>query len=274
MSTLRVASARAQAQALGSTLTGIRLAIRWSQRELSRRSGVPQSIISRIEAARMDRLSLTTVAALVEAMGGRLRIEVDAPHVGDRRRQADPAHARMSGHVARRLEGLGWRVASEVEVGGDRSRGWIDLLAFHPETRLLLVIELKTELHDLGAIDRSLGWYQRSAWAASRRLGWRPASVAGCLLLLMTRQNDADVRFNRESLGRLFPGRAQDLSACLDGRQPGLGISGRALAMIDPRSKRRAWIRPTADDGRRAPAPYLDYADFMRAAAMRTTAPS
>jgi hypothetical protein len=224
-------------------------------------------MISRIEGARLKDLPLATLAVLVETMGGRLRLEVDAPILGDRRGQLDPARARMSGYVARRLEGKGWKVASEVEIGADRSRGWVDLLAFNPRTRLLLVIEVKTEIHDLGQIDRVIGWYEREAWAAARRFGWRPVAATGCLLLLMTQRNDAAARFNRESLRRIFPVRAGALNEVLEGDAliPPRGV--RALAMVDPRSKRRTWLRPTSDDGRRAPAPYADYADFMRAVA-------
>lgn len=221
-------------------------------------------MISRIERAKVRVVPLATVAALVDTMGGRLRVEIDAPILGDRRNQVEPAHARMSGYIARRLGGLGWLVATEVEIGGDRSRGWIDMLAFNPTTRVLLVIEIKTELHDLGAIDRSLGWYEREAWSAARRLGWQPRRVMGCLLLLMTQDNDARVRFNRESLARLFEVRARVLSHLVDATATDLPRGSRALAMVDPRSKRRSWLRPTGDDGRRAPTPYVDYADFMR----------
>jgi transcriptional regulator with XRE-family HTH domain len=265
----RSALARAQIQALGATVTEIRTAIRWSQRELSRRTGIPQSTISRIERGRLADPPLATVEVLVAALGGRLRIEVDAPYLGERRSQHDPAHARMSGYVARRLEVARWRIASEVEVGGNRSRGWIDLLAFNPVTRLLIVIELKTEIHDLGQIDRTLGWYEREAWTAARRLGWRPTRVTRCLLLLMTDQNDATVHFNRESLRRLYPTRARALAALVGGTSIELPQGGHALAMVDPRSKRRSWIRPTRDDGRRVPAPYADYPQFMRASSGR-----
>lgn len=261
MSPVRTSAARAQALSLGASLSRIRTEIRWSQHELSRRTGVSQSTISRIEAARLDDVPLGTVAVLLEAMGGRLRVEAEAPFLGDRGRQVDPAHARMSGYVTRRLDRSGWLVATEVEVGGNRSRGWIDILAFSPATRNVLVIELKTELHDIGAIDRTLGWYEREAWAASRRLGWRPAVVASCLLLLMTVQNDAAIRLNRDVLRLVFPTRSRSLNAWVTG--PG-HLDRRAMAMIDPHSKRQLWIRPTVDDGRRTQAPYVDYADFMR----------
>ncbi len=47
-------------------------------------------------------------------------------------------------------------------------------MAFDPRTRTLAVIEIKTQLDDLGQIERTLAWYEREAWAAARRLGWRP----------------------------------------------------------------------------------------------------
>jgi transcriptional regulator with XRE-family HTH domain len=249
---------------VSATVTNLRTSVRWSQRELSRRSGIPQSTISRIERARLKDPSLAAISALIDALGGRLRIEIDQPFLGERRQQVDAAHSRMSGFVARRLEGHGWRVATEVEVGGNRSRGWIDLMAFQASTGRVLLIEIKTEIHDLGRIDRTMGWYEREAWAAARRLAWRPTGVTGCLLLLATRQNDINVRQNRESLDRLFPSRAQILTAMVRGHTVIEPRGARAMAMIDPRSRRRSWIRPTSIDGRRTAAPYVDYADFMR----------
>jgi len=47
---------------------------------------------------------------------------------------------------------------------------------------------------------------------------------------------------------------------------------GRAVAMIDPLSKRNVWLRSMRVDGRRSKAPYSDYADFMRAIGVREIA--
>jgi hypothetical protein len=156
----------------------------------------------------------------------------------------------------------------EVEVGGDRSRGWIDVLAYHPATGWLLVIEIKTEIHDLGAIERSLGWYERDAIIAARRLGWRPTHTIGCLLLLATAANDARASANHVPIRVEFPTRARELAGLIkagSGERP----LGRAVAMIDPLSRRTDWLRPLRQDGRRQPAPYMDYADFMRAVGRR-----
>jgi hypothetical protein len=198
----------------------------------------------------------------MEAMGGRLVVDAAQPFLGDRERQRDAGHLRCATYGARRLELDGWLVATEVEVGGDRSRGWIDLLAFHPPTRTLLVIEIKTELHDLGAIERSLGWYQREAWSVARRLGWRPARVVGSLLVLATEANDRRIRENSGSLRRAYPLRWRALASIV-GAAADPPTPGWALAMLDPRSRRADWLRPTAVDGRRSPAPYADYVDFL-----------
>jgi len=255
---------------VGHTVRSLRDTLGWSQRELARRAGTSQAGVCLIENGRVGGLTFESAERLLQAMGARLIVSVDKPFVGDRARQHEPAHARCSAHVASRLRQAGWEVATEVEVGGDRSRGWIDVLAWHPITRWLLVIEIKTEVHDLGAIERALGWYEREAWAAARRRDWHPRRAAGCLLLLATDVNDVRARANRAPLAEGFPRRATELRCLVAGEisvdeASGLQLDrGRWLAMIDPLSRRRAWLRPLGIDGRRSPAPHVDYADFMR----------
>lgn len=175
-----------------------------------------------------------------------------------RRRQNDRLHARCGGYTGRRLIADGWQVRHEVEVGDGRTRGWIDLLAFREADGGLFCPELKTEIHDAGAIQRTLSWYEREAWDA-RRLGWSPRRMASGLILLCTAENDLRITDNRELLGQVFPAGARELNAWL--RDPANPLPPRAIAMIDPRSRRRDWLRPTRSHGRRAVAPYRDYAD-------------
>lgn len=249
-------------EVVGGAVASLRDVLGLTQHELGRRAGLSQAMVSAIENARVGDITISRAERLLDAMGARLVITIDAPYLGDRHRQRDPAHARCSTHVTTRLRRAGWQVAPEVEVGADRSRGWIDVLAWHPQSGPLLVIEIKTEIHDLGAIERSLSWYEREAWIAARRLGWRPRRSIGCLLLLATDANDLRVGANRVPFAIGFPVRARDLSALIDGLEsPRIG---RGVAMIDPLSKRNVWLRPLRVDGRRSQAPYADYADFMR----------
>lgn len=222
-----------------------------------------QAMVCAVENGRVDDLTFARAQRMLEAMGARLVISVEAPYLGDRERQRDLVHARCSAHVAARLRRSGWTVATEVEIGGDRSRGWIDVLAYHASLAWLLVIEVKTEVRDLGAIERALGWYVREAMDAARRFGWRPEHSLGCLLLLATEANDLRARSNREAFAHGFPTRARELAGLVsDGDVP--ARPGNAVAMIDPTSRRTTWLRPLALDGRRSRAPYADYADFMR----------
>ena len=250
---------------VGRAIRDIRRLIGWPQRDLGCRVGQTQGWVSRVENGRIDDLTFDSAERLLGALGARLVVSVDAPYLGDRRRQLEPAHSHMSAHVARHLSRLGWLVATEVEIGGNRSRGWIDILAYHPEAGVLLVIELKTEIHDLGAIVRHATWYEREAWQAARRHGWRPRMANSCLLLLATEANDDRARANREALDLEFPGRAEDLEAIVGGQDVS-GSGKRYVAMVDPRSRRRVWLRPLRIDGRRSLAPYEDYAAFMRSA--------
>lgn len=253
---------------VAETVREARLNANWTQRELSRRSGVSQAHICRIEQGRAADLRVGALDRLFEALGVRYWLGTELPHVT--RPQSDFVHGRCSAYVSRRLAASGWLVEREVEIGGDRSRGWIDILAIHPESGMLLVIEVKTEIHDLGAIERSLGWYRREAERAARRLGWQPRWIGSALLILQSRVNDDRSVASGGTFAAAFPGRAAALQTVIDG---GAQLDSRQfLAMVDPKSRRAAWLRPTRSDGRRTPAPYVDYIDAARRLERRPTA--
>ena len=245
---------------VAETVKSARLSANWTQRELSRRSGVSQAHICRIEQGRAADLQVGVIDRLFVALGVRYWLGTELPYVT--RPQSDFVHARCSAYVSRRLAASGWLVEREVEIGGDRSRGWIDILAYHPASGMLLVIEVKTEVQDLGAIERSLSWYRREAHRAARRFGWQPKSIATALLILKSRVSDDLSVASSGAFAAGFPGRAAALQTVVD-RGAHLE-SGQFLAMIDPKSRRAAWLRPTRSDGRRTPAPYVDYIDAAR----------
>jgi hypothetical protein len=115
-----------------------------------------------------------------------------------------------------------------------------------------------------------MNWYERETWSAARRLGWRPGRVLGCLLVLSTDVVDQRIRENQDMLSRVFPIRARTLSTIVDTGRIEISMpAGKTLALIDPRSHRQAWLRPARIDGRRTPAPYIDYVDFVRRATGR-----
>ena len=176
-------------------------------------------------------------------------------------RQRDLVHAWSLGYVERRLRGAGLVVRREVEVVTGRAHGWIDLLAFDPTTGTLFVIEIKTRLDDLGALERQLGWYEREARVVAARFGWRPRTVSTWALFLASEEVEAAVRLDREGLRSALSGRAEAMRRALAGEG---GPIGRGMALIDPASRRRDWLMRSRVDGRRSPAPYRDYGDAAR----------
>lgn len=238
-----------------------RTRLRLTQRQLADPVGVSRGYIANIERGRANP-SLEVVERIAAALGLEIELVARSPVVIGGGRQRDLVHARCSGHVDRRLRTAGWLIAREVEVAQGRSHGWIDLLAFDPRTGTLLVIEIKTRLDDVGAVERQLGWYRRSAFDVARRLGWRPRRVVGWLLLLASDEVEDVLRSNREIMSRAFPVRARAMSGLLEhGDQP---FGGDGLALIDPVRKRQAWLIPSQIDRRRSSAPYADYADAAR----------
>lgn len=203
--------------------------------------------------------TLDVVAAIGLALGLDIEYAVRPPIVIGVRRQHDAVHARCSGYVDRRLRSAGWQTAREIEIVHGRSHGWIDLLAFDPVTGTLFVIEIKTRLDDLGAIERQLAWYERSAYTAARSLGWRPRRVVGWLLVLAADDVDGFLWTNREATEAAFPVRAPAMLTTVRVPTAAAG-AGRGLALIDPISRRRDWLMRSRVDGRRSATPYADYA--------------
>jgi transcriptional regulator with XRE-family HTH domain len=250
---LRVAVARA--------LIDARSARGWSRRELARRARLSRHVVDRVENASASP-SLAAIARLFDTLGIEAELVTRAPFLVDGARQRDAAHARCGEYIHRRLKRLGVLVEREVGIVDGRTHGWIDLLAFEPTTRSLVIIEIKTQLDDVGQVERTLGWYERQVWTACRRLRWRPSRVVSWLVLLATEAVEARLEVNRAALRLAFPERAPAMHRWL--RDPTSGrVPGRGLAVVDPRNRRRVWLLRTRLDGRRSPSPYRNYADFI-----------
>ncbi len=234
-----------------------------TQLELAKAVGVSRPYVASIENGRANP-SLEVVERIGSALGLELQLLGRPPVVINGPPQHDLVHARCSGYSDRRLSGLDWQTRGEVAIVRGRTRGWIDLwyvdlLAFDPRRRILLVVEIKTWIDDLGSIERQLDWYLRESPAIARTFGWRPVRAIGWVFALATADVDEAIRRNREVIDRAFPGRARDLNQLLlggDSVEPSRGIT-----LIDPRNRRRAWLIPSRVDGRRSRAPYQDNAE-------------
>jgi transcriptional regulator with XRE-family HTH domain len=252
--------ARLLESAVGPAIRENRLRLGWSQRDLAREAHVSQSLVSRTERCITDVVSLAEVGQMLDALGVRIDMAFRAPLISGGPAERDAAHAHLIAYAEGRLRRAGLQVAREVPIGSDRVRGWIDLLAWRAPDRLLIVVEVKADIDDLGALERQVSWYEREAWDAARRLGWRPSRVGVVLVALASRRNADFVRRHVDALRRRFPTSPSGLSSMLAGRSAGMPV--RALAFVDPRRRVAGWLLPTPVSGGRPVLPYADAADL------------
>lgn len=248
----------------GRACLDTRIALDVSRQALGDRVGVTARYIALIERGHANP-SLRLVEAIADALGLDIALSIRPPIFPAGPHLQDSVHARCSAYVDRRLRALGWATAREVEIVHGRTHGWIDLLAFDRRTGMIMVIEVKTRLDDLGALERQITWYERMALPTARRLGWQPTRIGACVLALASDEVERVVRAHRDLLSIAFPVRPPALQAAFV--DPGGSIAGRGFALIDPSSRRRDWLIRTSIDGRRSRLRYANYADAARPAA-------
>jgi hypothetical protein len=120
-------------------------------------------------------------------------------------RLLDAAHAALCSAIKRRLEHWGWIVRVEVSYNRYGERGRIDLLAFHPATGLLLVIEVKSAFVDVQSLLGSVDAKARLARHVAAEFGWQVRGVLPGIAFLedrtiRTRLQRVDTLFDRFDL--------------------------------------------------------------------------
>lgn len=120
---------------------------------------------------------------MAEAVDATLVVEVRW-HGADLDRLVDRDHAAMQAGAAERLGRAGWLAQPEVSFNHYGDRGRCDLLAWHPATRTMLVVEVKTRI---GNVQETLGRLDvktRLGWHLAEQVGWgRPALVIPAFVL-------------------------------------------------------------------------------------------
>jgi transcriptional regulator with XRE-family HTH domain len=201
---------------IGWTLRLIRIKKRWRQKDLAARARVSRWVVLRIEHGRLASIPVGKLRAVASALDA----QVDAVvrwQGGDLPRLMNARHSRMHEVMARFFGDLpDWTAEPEVSFSIYGERGIIDILAWHPSRRILLVIELKTEIVDVNELLGALDPKRRLAADIARSRGWQPLTIATWVVL-------AESRSNRRAMA--------DHAAVLRAKLP---TAGRAI---------RAWLR-------------------------------
>ena len=194
----------------GLALRALRRRRGWTQAQLGERCGLSQSTVSRIESGEGDRLTLLVLGRAATALGARIRLSVQS-HGEDIDRLLDAHHARLVDWAVVLLRGLGWIVLPEVTFSIYGERGSIDVLAFHPATGSLLVIEVKSVVPDVQATLAGLDRKRRLAPQIAREHGWRVTSISAWLVLPNDRTARRRVEVHEATFRAALPGATLDM---------------------------------------------------------------
>jgi transcriptional regulator with XRE-family HTH domain len=196
-----------------------------SQARLARAAGISPSLLSRIEAELVEP-SIHVLAALAAALGGRLRIRVEA---GTGSPLRDHIQSRMIESFVRSAHPR-WRRFLEVPLNPP-IRGVIDAVIHDPTEPTLIAVEAHSEIRRLEAQVRWANEKARAlldtelAGVASAASG-QSVTVSTLLLLRSTSATRELSRRFEETLHVAYPARSADIHEAVAhrGTWPGSGI--------------------------------------------------
>ena len=209
---------------VGRLLRALRRRRGLRQLDVAVRAGLAQSTISLIERGHLDRLAIGTLRTVFAVVDARFDGSV-IWRGGAIDRLLDERHSLLVGAVARLLQAQGWHVELEVSFAIYGERGSIDLLAFHPTTRTLLVIEVKTELTSVEeTLRRHDAKVRLAARIARERFGWRETGTSRLLVVLDGSTARRRVARHDASMRVAYPARSREIRRWL--RRPSGSLSG------------------------------------------------
>lgn len=152
------------------------------QVDVASKAGVSQQTVSTLERGRLDELTLRTLRRICQTL--ELTVEhALRSHGPDPDRLLDARHAVLVQAVVRRLGPI-WTAIPEYSFNDYGDRGSVDVVAWHPVAKALLLVEVKSELHDLQAVLRSMDVKVRAVpRLVAREKGWPPQAVGSILVL-------------------------------------------------------------------------------------------
>jgi transcriptional regulator with XRE-family HTH domain len=197
----------------------------WRQIDLAVVARMSRGRVSRIELGHADEMTLVTLDAVARALGARLNLNMTwNGEALDRLLDAD--HAALVDVVASTLRSVEWEVAIEVSFSIGGERGSIDVLAFHPATRVVLVIEVKSVVADLQATVFTLDRKTRLGLEIARGRGWRGLAVARILVVADSRTARRRVAEHAATFDAAFPARSVVVKRWLRRPDPSRAFSG------------------------------------------------
>ena len=238
-------------------MRAVRIRRGWRQSDLARKVTLSPTAISRIERGHLERVPLGSILAVARALD--VQVTLSARSRGaDLDRLVSGRHAALHESVARwfATELPEWTLDPEVSFSIFGERGIIDILAWDPGHRALVIIELKTDIVDVNELIGRMDQRRRLARAIVAEQGWDPLTISTWVIVANGRTNRARLAAYRVLLRNAFPVDGRSIRRWLhrpegsvaalslwDRVDPGMAASGyaarhRVRARTSPRSPR------------------------------------
>jgi transcriptional regulator with XRE-family HTH domain len=192
-------------QRVATAIRTARVRRRLRQSDLASSVGVSRSTVSRVERGALRAVPLGVLVRIAAA------VEIDLD-LRARSRGSDVDRLVNAGHAAlaeRTLRWIGemasWVVRPELSFSIYGERGVIDIAAWHPATRALLVVEIKTAIVDVGELLGTLDRKTRLAGAVVAPMGWSPVAVGTCLVVAESSTNRRAIRAHEATFRASLP---------------------------------------------------------------------
>jgi len=165
-----------------------------------------RGVVAGVEQGRAERVTVLTLERVARPLRARVvcQLDWDGPALD---RLLDERHASLVEATIGLLGVAGWETLPEASFSLAGERGSIDILAWHPAYRALLVVEVKSTIADvqrtLFVLDRKL----RLAPRVGTDRGWTSSSVSKLLVVNDDRTSRRRVGTHRAIFGSTFPAR-------------------------------------------------------------------
>jgi transcriptional regulator with XRE-family HTH domain len=214
-------------QRLGATVRLLRRWRGWRQADLGDEAGISRGTVSLLERGHLEQVTIGMLRRVAAAIDVRIDLvprwrgaEVD--------RMLGRRHSLLHEAFARHLqEHPAWTFRPEVSYSIYGERGVIDMLAWHADRAMLLVVEFKTELVDVNELIGTMDRRRRLAIRIGQDSGWPAAAASSLVVLVGSRTNRRRVAEHRSVLRAAFPSDGRHLAGWL--RDPAEPVSMLAM---------------------------------------------
>jgi len=208
---------------LGRSPRALRIRLGWRQADVAIAAGASRAFVSKVERGLIMHSDLDRLERICQALGADLDVRIRwRGEALDR--LLDEAHATLVDRMVGELRAAGWDAALEVTFNEFGDRGSVDIAAWHPGTRSILIVEVKSVVADAQGTLLPLDRKTRLGTQIGRSRGWEIESVSKLLVI-------ADGSTNRRRVARLasmfdaaLPVRNREVRRWL--RSPGGAIAG------------------------------------------------